>query len=67
MNAATSHFSSNIQTRLKLKGIKVVGIQAIPGPGPLPWANSEVAYVLDDNGTGKVRTFLEVLELARAS
>jgi len=59
-------FSKSIIRKLAVKGIKLVGLQNIPDMSKdLPFACGERGYVLDDNGSCKVRTYNEVLELAR--
>jgi hypothetical protein len=67
MNAATKaalDFSSNIRTRLKIKGVAVIGATWVPGADG-SFANGERAYQLDDNGTMKIRSFMQVLSIAR--
>ena len=53
-------FSRKTIAALARKGIKLVGLQAIPAAG---FANYERGYRLDDNGCGRVVTFNEVLAL----
>jgi hypothetical protein len=50
--AAMSDFSKTTVRKLAAKGIRLVGLQG------------ENGYVLDDNGTCRIRTFREVLALA---
>lgn len=58
------HFSPSTIKALAAKGIVVTGIQATPAfPGDV--YHTGTAYLLNDNGTGKVRSFMEVLELAK--
>ena len=54
-------FSATIRKMLSKNGIAVVGIQMIPSDQG--WINPERAYILDDNGTAKVRTYKQVCEL----
>ncbi len=56
-------FSKTTQKHLAAIGIKVIGTTFIPGPDG-SFANGERAYQLDDNGTMRIRTFAEVLEMA---
>lgn len=56
-----NHFSKSTLNKLAKAGITLVGIQGIPGP-----YGGEVAYILNDNGTHRVRRFAEVLALAKA-
>jgi len=67
MNAATAaalDFSTNIRARLKAKGISVIGATFVPDADG-SFAHGERAYQLDDNGTHKIRSFTEVLAIAR--
>ena len=61
---ASKHFSAKTIRGLARKGITVLDTVLIPGQGDLPCANGETGYGLSDNGTYKVRTFLDVLALA---
>lgn len=63
---AAADFNKRTLAGLTKKGIAVVGIQSIPDmSSDMPWANSTRGYVISDNGTGKVVTFLEVIALAK--
>ena len=53
-------FSKTTITALASKGIKLVGLQHIDGP-----FGGSTAYILDDNGWQRLRTFNEVLALAK--
>lgn len=58
-------FSRTTLRALARKGIRVIGTQLVPDMShEMPWTNPTVCYVVDDNGTGKVRTHGEVLALA---
>lgn len=57
-------FSVAVRNSLTRKGIAIIGLQAIPGHGDMPWANSERGYCLDDNGTHRIRTRTEVISMA---
>ena len=59
-----NHFSAKTLHALSTKGIRVTGVQAIPGSGDMPWTNSEVGFLIDDNGLGMVWTFSQVLKAA---
>lgn len=51
--------------KLREKGITIIGLQAIPDmSSEMPWANASTGYILNDNGTSKVRTFSQVLMMA---
>ena len=59
-------FSRSTLRKLARKGISLVGLTAIPNvSSDMPYANATRGYCLDDNGTHKVRTFLEVQEMAK--
>lgn len=59
-------FSRKTIAALARKGIRLIGLQAIPDmTSSMPWANADRGYVMDDNGCGRVWTFNEVLEAAR--
>lgn len=65
MNLAAQDFSKATRSALSKRGMTVVGIQMIPDNShPMPWTNAERAYLIDDNGTGRVVSFGEVLKLA---
>jgi hypothetical protein len=53
-------FSRKTLAALARKGIKLVGLQAIPTG---KFADYERGYRVDDNGCGRVLTFNEVLAL----
>jgi hypothetical protein len=58
-------FSSKTIAALARKGIKLIGLQVIPAVvnGVADFANADRGYRLNDNGTGRVLTFKEVLAL----
>lgn len=57
------HFSAATAKSLARKGIQVVGIQAVLAfEGDVYF--QATAYMLDDNGVGRLRSFAEVLALA---
>ena len=61
-----SHFSASTLRRLAARGIRVVGLQAIPDmSSDMPFANASTGFVVDDNGCGRVWTFRQVLEAAK--
>lgn len=58
-------FPKSTLRKLAKKGITLVGITAIPDMrSPMPWANAERGYVLNDNGTQIIRNFMQVAGLA---
>ena len=60
---ATSHFGRKAVTALARKGIRVIGLQAIPDAAG-SFLNSSTGYVVDDNGCGRVLSYFEVRALA---
>ena len=59
-------FSSSTLRRLAQKGIRLVGLQAIPDmSSDMPFANAARGYVVDDNGCGRIWTFSQVMEAAQ--
>jgi hypothetical protein len=57
-------FSRKTLSSLSRKGITLIGLTIIPGTGDLPFATGERGYILNDNGTQRIRSFAQVLELA---
>lgn len=58
----TNHFNSKTIKALAKKGITIIGMVAIPDVNG--YCNSETGYQIDDNGTHRIRLYLEILELA---
>lgn len=63
---ASKDFKRATITRLGKKGIRIIGIQMVPGSGPLPWADATRCYVVDDNDTGRVWSHAEVVAAGSA-
>jgi hypothetical protein len=61
------HFGRKTVKALAKRGVRIIGTQAIPGEGPMPFANATTGYVVDDNGTGHVLTFSEVMRRVTAA
>lgn len=61
---ARRDFSAKTLRTLAKRGIELVGVQALPGQGDMPWANAERGYLIVQAETGKVKTFRQVLDLA---
>lgn len=59
---AIGQFGKKVVSKLAKKGIRIIGTQSIPNEGS--WINAEVAYQIDDNGTGKCIGYFDVLKLA---
>ena len=60
-------FSPKTLRSLEQKGIRVLHSVAIPdSSSPMPFANAMRGYALDDNGTHRIRSFAEVLQIAAA-
>ena len=58
---ASRDFTSKTVRALAKKGIRIIGICAIPDMShPMPYANASRGYNLDDNGTHKIRSHKEV-------
>lgn len=56
-------FSKKTLSLLAKKGITLIGLTAIPGDGPMGWANATRGYCLNDNGTHRVLDFQGVTAL----
>jgi hypothetical protein len=56
-------FSATTRKALAAKGMSITGIQLVSND--LGWADPTKAYMVNHNGTGKLRTFSEVLNLAK--
>ncbi len=58
-------FSKRTLNALARKGIKLIGLQAIPDmTSPMPYANATRGYLVDDNGCGRCWTHAQVLSAA---
>lgn len=64
MAVGTNHFNKQTIKALGAKGIKIIGITSIPDENG-SFLNSQTGYQLDDNGTHKIRLYMEVLEIAK--
>lgn len=64
MTRFSSDFSRATVSSLSRKGIEIVGKTYLPGSGDLPYSTGETGYILNDNGTQRVRRFQEVIEAA---
>jgi hypothetical protein len=58
------NFSSSTLRTLARKGITILHPVAIPGAGDMPFANVDLGYAVDDNGTHRIWTFAQVREAA---
>ncbi len=57
-------FSTATVRSLRKIGVRVVGLTTIPDySSATPYASGDTGYVLDDNGTQRVRSFAQVLAL----
>jgi hypothetical protein len=61
---ATRHFGRKAISTLARKGIRVVGLQALPDERG-NFLNSTTGYVVDDNGCGRIWTYFEVVAMAK--
>jgi hypothetical protein len=57
------HFSASTIRALRKAGVRILSLQALPDATG-SFLNSTTGYVVDDNGTGRVLTFREVLDRA---
>jgi hypothetical protein len=59
-------FSKKTLAALARKGIRLIGLTVIPNmSSDMPFANGDRGYQIDDNGCHRIKTFREMLELAR--
>ncbi len=59
-------FSLNTRNSLARKGIFIIGTCIIPNvSSDMPFANGDRGYKLNDNGCHRIKTYLEVKELAQ--
>jgi len=57
-------FSAAVRRTLAKKSIIVTGSTWLPAPGG-DYANGERGYMLNDNGTSKIRNWSQVIEIAK--
>ena len=63
---AISHFGKRKVNSLAKKGIFFLGLTVIPNMNSsMPYATGETGYEINDNGCSKLKTFLEILEIAK--
>ena len=59
-------FSKKTIAALARKGIRLIGLQAIPDYSTdMPFANAARGYVMDDNGICRIWTFGEVIAASK--
>lgn len=61
---AIGQFGKKVISKLAKKGVKVVGSHIAPDENG-SFANGNVVYGIDDNGTYKVRSYSDILALAK--
>lgn len=61
---AVNHFGLRTVKKLDKKGIRIIGLTSIPDEKG-SFLNSTTGYTVDDNGTGRVLSFLELSERAK--
>ena len=61
--SAQKDFGKEVLAALRKRGMKITGSTWLPGPGG-NFANGERGYLIDDSGTGRVRDYRGVLNLA---
>jgi hypothetical protein len=59
-------FSKSTLRALAKKGVEIIDVTVIPGEGSMPYANGSRGYSVNDNGTGRVWSFSQVLAAAQA-
>ncbi len=64
MDPIAKDFPSKTRGMLRKKGIVIVGSINLPNAQTGSYANGERGYMLDDNGTSKIRTYMDVLKIA---
>lgn len=57
-------FSRKTINALAKKGITIYSITLIPSNGPMPYANGDTGYKVNDNGCGRIWTYSQVMEAA---
>lgn len=62
-NIAGRHFNRKTLNALSRKGITLIGSTWAPGADG-SFANGQTIYALNDNGTQRMRSYLEVLAVA---
>ena len=62
-STAAKDFDKEVRAALAKRSIKIVGSTWLPGPQG-DYSRGERGYLLDDNGTGRVRDYAGVLRLA---
>jgi|688.fasta_scaffold116117_5 hypothetical protein len=60
---AVGKFGKRIVNKLAKKGVKIISAQNMPGADG-SYANGETGYMVDDNGTGRLLSALQVLKMA---
>lgn len=63
---AIAQFGKRTVKKLAKKGITLVSAHNMPNAETGSYANGETGYLLDDNGTGRMRNYLQVLEIANS-
>lgn len=63
MAIGENHFSTSTRKALAKRGVRIVGITALPDATG-SYLNSSTGYQLDDNGCQRIRTYLEVRAIA---
>lgn len=56
---ARSHFNTAARRALAKCGVRIVGLQFLPGP-----CGGETGYIVDDNGTGRIWTYAQTCAAA---
>lgn len=64
-NALDKDFSVSQRRQFQKKRIRITSLTYIPGEGEMPWANGETGYVIDNDGTCQVKSYLGMLQLLK--
>jgi hypothetical protein len=65
MSSAPLDFSRKVRSALAKRGVVIYALTIIPkADDPMPFANGERGYKVSDNGTGRLLTYRQVLDLA---
>ena len=64
MSTYEKHFSRPTIVMLRKKGISIIGATWLPGEDG-SYANGETGYELNNNGQHQIRTYLQVIDMAK--
>lgn len=61
---AVRHFGKATVAKLAKRGVTFLSLTVIPSDGPMPFANGNTGYCVNDNGCGRVWTYADVRRFA---